>query len=268
MPSCMNDREDMDSKLGHRHPEVAPGVVRGFVTTQWSLVLAAGQAQAPMHQEALDTLCRTYWYPVYAFIRRRGHGPTDAEDLAQEFFARLLVKEWLAGIEPNGSRFRAFLVTAVARFLANEHDRQVAQKRGGGRQLLPLEDAEERFLSRDDAGLGSERAFDRHWALTVMDTGLKRLRDEAYKSGRETAYGHLAPLLSREPAAGEYDAIGRELAMEPGAISVAVFRLRRRYREVVREIVTETVADAGDVDAEVQYLIEVLSRTEPSDRRP
>ena len=134
-----------------------------------------------------------------------------------------------------------------------------------GRQVLQLEDAEDRFLSRDDAGLGCERAFDRHWALTVMGTGLKRLQAEAQQAGRGTAFGRLEPLLSREPSNGEYDSIGRELAMEPGAVAVAVFRLRRRYREVVRELVTETVSDAAEVDAEIQYLIEVLSRPEPAE---
>jgi DNA-directed RNA polymerase specialized sigma24 family protein len=232
-----------------------PGV---FATTQWSVVLAASRPDAPGHDAALERLCRTYWYPVYAFVRRRGAAPADAEDLTQEFFARLLAKEWLAGVVENGSRFRSFLLTAVACFLANEHDRRTAAKRGGGVKPLDLDEAEGRYLADVPGGESAERSYDRHWALTVMDTAMRQLREEARAGGRDVIFERLSPYLSREPAPGEYEALAPELRTNPGAVAVAVFRLRRRYRELVRSLVAETVAHPSDVDAEFRHLIDVL----------
>ena len=229
-----------------------------FATTHWSVVLAAGQPDAPGHRAALEELCRTYWYPIYAFIRRRGVAPVDAEDFTQEFFARLLAREWLAGVEKNDSRFRAFLLTAVSRFLANEHDRATAAKRGGGATLLELDDAEHRFQAEAAGPDSLERAYDRHWAMTVMDAALRRLGEEARDNQRGATFEPLSAFLSREPAPGEYDALAPKLRMNAGAIGVAVFRLRRRYREIVRSLIAETVANPDEVEAELRHLIAVL----------
>lgn len=235
-----------------------PGHPALFATTHWSVILAASQPDAPGHRAALEHLCRAYWFPIYAFIRRRGVAPADAEDCTQEFFTRLLAKEWLAGIEENGVRFRAFLLTAVLRFLANEHDRKTAAKRGGGTVMLDLDDAEARFQSESANGESAETAYDRHWALAVMDTALRQLREEATTSRRAENFELLSPFLSREAEPGEYEAIAPKLGMNAGALGVAVYRLRRRYREIVRSLISETVARPDEVDAELRYLVEVL----------
>jgi len=228
------------------------------MTTHWSVVLAASRPLAAGHGDALESLCRTYWYPVYAFIRRKGHSAADAEDLTQEFFARLLAKEWLVGIEENGSRFRSFLLTAVYRFLANEYDRITAAKRGGGMIPLNFDEAEERYVG-DSLGLESaERAYDRNWAVLVMDTALTRLAREASEERREKVFAELSPFLSREPQPGEYESLAGRLNMSVNSLGVAVYRLRRRYREEVRATIGGTVAASGDVDEELRHLIAVL----------
>lgn len=237
---------------------LSPGEPRVFATTHWSVVLAASQPGTPGHQAALEQLCCTYWYPIYGFSRRRGLAPSDAEDCTQEFFARLLAKEWLAGVEKNGSRFRAFLLTAVSRFLANEWDRRTAAKRGGGLAQLSLQDAETRFQAEEVGNETAERAYDRNWALTVMDAALDRLRGEAHANGNPHLFEHLGPLLSREPVPGEYEALASRLGMSPGAIGVAVHRMRRRYRELVRSVIEQTVSDPDETEAELRYLVELL----------
>lgn len=228
------------------------------MTTHWSVVLAASHPGALGHGEALESLCRSYWFPVYAFIRRRGRSPSDAEDLTQEFFARLLAKEWLAGIEADGSRFRSFLLTAVCRFLANEHDRATAAKRGGGVAPLDLDQAEEQFLADTPGTDSAERHYDRNWAVLVMDEALRRLGDESRANGHPELFEALSPFLSREPLPGEYESLSPSLRLTANALGVAVHRLRRRYRETVRSLIAETVADPGEVDAELRHLVEVL----------
>jgi RNA polymerase sigma-70 factor (ECF subfamily) len=230
-----------------------------FTTTHWSVIVAAGQPDSLAQEKALAILCRSYWLPVYAYVRRRGHKPEDAQDLTQEFFARLLAKEWLAGIEPRVSRFRSFLLTTVSRFLANEYDRTRAAKRGGGTQALSLDEAED--LCRDETGAESpEHSYDRRWALAVMEQALARLREEARTNDKLPHFERLSPFLSREPAAGEYDAAAAELNLASGAVGVAVLRLRRRYRDAVREVIADTVSRHEDVEDELRYLLEVLRR--------
>lgn len=237
---------------------LSPGEPRVFATTHWSVVLAASRPGTPGHQAALEKLCCTYWYPIYGFTRRRGMAPSDAEDCTQEFFARLLAKEWLAGVEQNGSRFRAFLLTAVSRFLSNEWDRRTAAKRGGGAGLLSLQDAEARFQAEEVGNEPAERAYDRNWALTVMDAAFQRLREEAEANDNARTFEQLSPLLSREPAPGEYDLLASRSGMSPGAIGVAVHRMRRRYREIVRSVIEHTVVHPGEAESELRYLVEVL----------
>jgi RNA polymerase sigma factor (sigma-70 family) len=231
-----------------------------FATTHWSVVMAACSTESPQAAQALEALCRTYWFPLYVYIRRRGHGPEDAQDLTQEFFTRLLEKNWLAGVEPRIARFRSFLVTALDRFLINEYDRSHAAKRGGGKPLLSLdqERAEGRYASEPSTDETPERVFDLRWALTLLDAALTRLRGELSAAGKARQFELLSPFLSREGEAGKYSQIAQGLGLSVGAVRVTVHRLRQRYRELVREEVANTVVDTADVDDELRYLFALL----------
>ncbi|HKI72946.1 MAG TPA: sigma-70 family RNA polymerase sigma factor [Verrucomicrobiae bacterium] len=233
-----------------------------FQTTHWSVVLAAGQGDSPRRAEALEKLCRAYWYPLYAYVRQRGHGPEDAQDLTQEFLARLLEKNWLADLDPHTGRFRSFLLTALNRFLINEYDRGQAAKRGGGRKVLSLDQAqaEGRYLHEPATDETPEKIFDRRWALAVLDQALAHLRAETSAVGKSQPFELLNPFLSREAEAGEYAAIAQQLGLSVGAVGVAVHRLRQRYREVARQEVAQTLADAAQVDEEMRHLFAALRR--------
>jgi RNA polymerase sigma-70 factor (ECF subfamily) len=233
---------------------------RWFTTTHWSVVLAAGRAEEPGADEALERFCRTYWYPVYTYVRRRGHGPEDAQDLTQDFFAKLLQKSWLRGLGPRAERFRSFLLTALNRFLCNEHDRGTALKRGRGQKVFSLdeEQAEGRYSHEPVIGDTPESAFDRGWALAVMDRALSALREEAEEDGKSRQFELLGPFLSREAEPGDYERISGQTGMSVGAVGVAVRRLRLRLRESVREEVASTMADGADAEEEMRYLIAVL----------
>lgn len=231
-----------------------------FTTTHWSVVLAAGGKDAAQSLEALESLCSAYWYPLYAYVRRRGHGPADAQDLTQEFFARLLEKNWLADLEPEGGRFRSFLLTAMNRFLANEYDRSRSLKRGGGRVPVSLDrdETEGRYACEPATDETPERIFEKGWALTVLDQALARLGQELEADGKGRYFERLSPFLSREADPGEYAKIGGQWGMSAGAVGVAVHRLRQRYRESVRQEIARTVADPAQVDAEMRHLLEAL----------
>jgi RNA polymerase sigma-70 factor (ECF subfamily) len=233
-----------------------------FQTTHWSVVLSAAGADSLKRAEALEKLCDAYWYPLYAYVRRRGHGPEDAKDLTQEFFARLLAKNWLADIEPAGGLFRSFLLTALNRFLANEYDRNQAVKRGGGKRFISLdqENAEARYLSEPTVDETPERIFERRWALAVLDQALTRLRSETRETDKSRQFELLNPFLSREPDDGEYAAAAGQLGISAGAVGVAVYRLRQRYRELVRAEISNTLADLSRVDEEMRHLFAALCR--------
>jgi RNA polymerase sigma factor (sigma-70 family) len=247
--------------MGFDSPSAGQAVVGGqFNTTHWTVVLAAGGSDPEKQFAALQQLCRTYWYPLYAYVRRRGHGAEDAQDLTQEFFARLLEKSWLEGIEKNGSRFRSFLLNALNGFLANQYDRATAVKRGGGQSLLSLDavQAEHLYALEPATNETPERIFDRRWALTVLDRAWAKLKAETSESGKGRQFEILNPFLSREPEAGEYAAVATELGVSPGAIGVSVHRLRQRYRECVRAEIADTVVEAAMVDAEMEDLFAAL----------
>ncbi len=222
------------------------------------MIVAASQPGSATQDEALSVLCRSYWLPVYAYIRRRGHKPEDAQDLTQEFFARLDAKEWPARVDPRSSRFRSFLLTAVSRFLSNEYDTVTAAKRGGGTPPLNLERAEEQCAGEWSAPQTPEHAYDRRWALSVMDQVLHRLREEAIHNENLAHSDAFSPFRSRESTTGENCSVAAKLYLPVGAVGVAVLRLRRRYREVVRAVIIDTVSQHEDTDDDFRYLINVL----------
>lgn len=230
-----------------------------FVTTRWSIVLAAGQP-GEARDAALARLCEAYWQPLYLFVRRRGHSPEAAQDLTQEFFARLLEKQWLDGVVPDGGKFRSFLLCAMQRLLIDQHKHTTAEKRGGGVRPLSLDwaAAEGRFRDEPVTDDSPERAYDRRWALEVLHRALERLRADAEASGKAALFEALRPFLSAEPEDGAYDAIGRKLGLSRNGVAAAVKRLRARYREMFRAEVAETLADSSRVDAEIAELLAAL----------
>jgi RNA polymerase sigma-70 factor (ECF subfamily) len=244
-----------DQKDGVEHASAAV-----FATTHWSVVLAAGQSGSEAQAAALEQLCRAYWYPLYAYIRRRGHGPDDAQDLTQEFFLRLIEKNWLSRVTPEGARFRSYMLTMVKGFLANAHDRAQAAKRGGGQIIVPLdpEQAEARFTSEPATTETPETVFERRWALAVLDEALARLRAETKAADKARQFEQLQPFLSREPDEGEYATLAGQLGLTTGAIGVAVHRLRQRYRETLRATVADTLSDPGQVDEELRHIFAAL----------
>ncbi len=227
-----------------------------FATTRWTLVLEAGGSDDTAKSRALAALCEAYWPPIFAYIRRRGHGEEAAKDLTQEFFARLLKNDWLSGLTKEGSRFRAFLLVAVKRFLAVERERQSAQKRGGGQVPFALDMAG--MVEPVSGEESPERAYDRRWALTVIDRAVARLQSEAKASGRETLFAEVSPFLSAEPEAGAYDRAAGRLGISRAAVAMTVHRLRLRLREHVRSEVTETVADPARLEDEIRELMAAL----------
>ncbi len=242
---------------------------RGFQTTRWSLVLAAGQPATAASREALATLCQVYWYPLYAYARRQGSRAEDAQDLTQEFFVRILEKDYLRVADPERGKFRSFLLTAFKHFLTKEHDRAQALKRGGGSQLLPLDfQAGEQRYSREPTHQATpERIFERRWALTLLDRVLGRLREEFKQAGKQKIFERLKTCLTGEKNPGNsYQQLAAELQMTEGAVKVAVYRLRRRYQELLREEIAQTVAAPEDIDDELRHLFEAVraSRAESS----
>jgi RNA polymerase sigma-70 factor (ECF subfamily) len=226
-----------------------------FVTTRWTAVLAAGQ-EGPERAAALERFCRMYWYPIYAFIRRRGNGAEDARDLTQEFFARLIEKDWLAGIERRTARFSTLLLKMIERFLCNEYDRARAAKRGGGLAPLSID------LALAESWFGAEpvtdetpsKGFERHWALAVLAAAHERLRVELTAAGKARHFEMLSPFLAREPEPGEYETAGAALDMAARTVAVAVHRLRLRYRGALRAELSSGSDDATQVEEEMRNL--------------
>lgn len=230
-----------------------------FATTRWSVVLQAGEREGAASEEALAALCEVYWYPLYSFVRRWGHSADDAQDLTQEFFARLLEKGALRAATPSRGRFRSFLLAALKHFLSNERERTNALKRGGGRPPLPLEfeTAEGRY-SLEPAGQGDpEQAFERQWALAVLAETLRRLEAEQANAGKLDVFARLKGELTGDRELSYAD-LGKQLGMSEGAVKVAVHRLRRRFGELLRKEIAGTVSDPQEVDDEIRYLFAAL----------
>lgn len=225
------------------------------------MVLSAqqGRSASPEALGSLEVLCRQYWPPLYAYVRRGGHTAHDAQDLTQEFFARLLQKDWLTAADRERGRFRSFLLMALKRFLANEWDRTQARKRGGGAGVICLDtELAESLYAVHAASLPAESLYDRRWALTLLETVMNRLQQEHEAAGRGEDYHLLKPSLTAERGGVDYEALGAALKMEPASARSAVHRLRKRFREVFREEVSATVADADDVEDEMRAVITAL----------
>jgi RNA polymerase sigma factor (sigma-70 family) len=233
----------------------------GFAATRWTLVLAAaGGEDEPRAAEAMAELCRIYWYPLYAYIRRRGHPSHEAEDLTQEFFLRLLAKDDLADVDRRKGKFRAFLLAALKHFLANQWDRSQAQKHGGGQRILSLDalGAESRYHLEPADNLTPERLFERQWALTVLERVLARLQAEFAADGKSALFEGLKSFLTDGRPAASYAEAAAALQMSEGAVKVAVHRVRRRYRQLLKEEIAHTVADPAEIDDEIRYLLSCL----------
>lgn len=235
-----------------------------FLTTHWSVVLAAGRSDNTRAREALERLCRTYWYPLYAYVRLRGRSPEDAKDLTQECFARLLAAHSLAHADPNRGKFRSFLLGAMNHCLADEAAKGRAQKRGGGLTPIPLDitDAEQRFEPGPTDAAAPDQAFDRHWATALLSEVLARLESEYRREGKAEFFDALKPTLVGARESHPYALLARQLGLNEGAVRTAVHRLRRRYRELIRGEVANTVSSPEDIDDEIRYLFMMSSASD------
>ena len=238
----------------------APSGQAWFATTHWSVVLAVGQSTEAQASAALEQLCRAYWYPLYAFVRQQGHGPDDAQDLTQGFFARLLEKDYLAGVGPAKGRFRSFLLTALKCYLADEHDKATAQKRGGGQSPISLDapTAEERYRMEPVRDWSPEKLFDRHWAMTVLAQARERLREEYLAAGKGGLFEKLKAFYDQDETTISYTEAAAQLALPENTVKSHVHRLRRRYRQLLREEIAQTLSRPEDVEGEIRYLLEVV----------
>jgi len=231
-------------------------LVGQFAATRWTVVLTAGQTASPQAGRALEELCRAYWYPLYAYVRRRGYDVHEAEDLTQEFFARLLAKNYLADVDRAKGKFRSFLLASLKHFLANEWDRAHAAKRGGGQLFLSLDTktAETRYLSEPADELTAEKLLERQWALALLDQVLDRLQAEFVADGKAAQFEQLKVFLTEGKGSTSYASVAAKLGTTEGAVKVAAHRLRRRYRELLREEISHTVATPAEVEEEIRHL--------------
>jgi RNA polymerase sigma-70 factor (ECF subfamily) len=249
------DDQASENRIG---PSTQNGAI-AFATTHWSVVLEA-QGPSPAAQAALEKLCRTYWRPLYGFVRRRGCGPEEAQDLTQGFFALLLERRDLDTVRKEKGRLRSYLLTSLKHFLTNEHQRAMAIKRGEGERLIPLEECRE----RDRAGfepadtLTADQIYERRWALTVLEQVLARLETEYRAAGNAPLFDRLKELLTEEPNRPSQADIATELGMTENAVKQAFHRLRQRYRQLLTEEIAQTVMAPGDIEDELRHLIAVL----------
>jgi RNA polymerase sigma-70 factor (ECF subfamily) len=231
-----------------------------FATTNWSQVLAARDGTDTQARDALERLCSTYWYPLYAYVRRQGQDPEAARDLTQGFFAELFEHQKLSRVEPSAGRFRSFLLACLKHFLSHERDKAQALKRGEGRSPISLDAAaaERRYDREPTVDLTPEEIFERRWALTVVERALGRLRQEAEENDQPRRVARLATYLTGEKPRTPYAEVASELGMSEGAVKVAVHRLRGRFGELLRAEVAETLADPEETDEEVRHLLLVI----------
>jgi RNA polymerase sigma factor (sigma-70 family) len=232
-----------------------------FKTTHWTVVLEARDADSTVANAALARLCQVYWQPVYAYTLRLGRSPEDCKDLTQEFFARLLEKDFLKAVRQEKGKFRSFLLMAYKRFLANEWDRANRLKRGGGQQFISLDDvdSENAFLAAPGNELSPDKAFERRWAATLLQQVQARLADEFKSPDQAELFGRLKVFLGGDDVPSSYAEVGRKVGMSEGRLRVMVHRLRQRYRELLRLEIANTVATPEEVDDEIRYLFASLT---------
>lgn len=228
-----------------------------FATTHWSAVITAGRRSTPQSERALGELSSIYWYPLYAYVRRRGYSREDAEDLTQSFFARFLERNYLDGLSSEKGRFRAFLLASLKNFLANEWNKARRQKRGGQLSALSLDwrSADSRYQIDPADNLSPDRIYDREWALALLERVITRLRDECVADGKAQLFDELKPFLSVDKSEVPYPRAAANLGMAEGAVRVSVHRLRRRYRELLRGEVRQTLSDPAQLADEMQALL-------------
>ncbi len=241
--------------------DIPSGLGGGFPTTHWSVVLSAGDGSLPNAKAALERLCRAYWYPLYVYVRWQGRSVEDAQDLTQEFFARLLQRDYLRLSDPARGRFRTFLLTALKRFLVNDWKKGRAVKRGGGQTVISWnqQETESRFLVEPADQTTPEKAFEKRWALIVLEQVLERLREEFTAGGQTERFERLKVLLWGEKDSPSYAEVAAELGLTEGALKVTVHRLRQRYRELLRAEIANTVERPEEVDDELRHLIAAIS---------
>jgi RNA polymerase sigma factor (sigma-70 family) len=245
-----------------QEPGVDQGRVAQFNTTHWSVVLAAGQSSSPAAQAALEQLCRAYWFPLYCYVRRAGHTPEDAQDLTQEFFARLLEKNYFALASRERGRFRSFLLTSLKSFLTNEYHRSTRLKRGGTQAMISFDsaDAENRYVVEPIDTATPETLYEQRWALTLLENTMARLRDEYAAHGRGPMFDLLKAYVWGERNASSYKEIAAQLDLTEEAVKKAVQRLRHLYRDMLRTEIAHTVTTAAEVEEELQHLVRLLRR--------
>ncbi len=231
-----------------------------FHTTQWELVRQAGESEGEAGREPLEAFCRSYWYPLYAFLRRRGESAADSADLVQGFFADFLGREDLKKVSREGGRLRSYLLVSLRNYASNERARQGAQRRGGGLKILSVdgEEAEERYRIEPVDARDAESAYERSWAVTILERALERLESEHGEGARRESFERLSPFLGGNPPEGGLAEVAESCASSTGALKVALHRLRKRYRELLRLEVRETLGPGEDVDRELEVLLAAL----------
>jgi RNA polymerase sigma factor (sigma-70 family) len=232
-----------------------------FTTTHWSVVLAAGQTVSPKGEAAMEQLCRTYWYPLYAYVRRQGNPPEDAQDLTQGFFERVMERNCFGQVDRAKGRFRAFLLATLKHFLSDQRDHERAAKRGGGNLPLSLdaEKGEERYQLEPLDPMSPDKLYERRWAYAVLEQARARLRDEFAAAGKSDLYEQLKGFETGENKGLTYAEVGNRLDLSESAIKSAVLRLRQRYGELVRKEIAQTVATVSEIDEEIRYLLAVIA---------
>ncbi len=232
-----------------------------FPATHWSVVLSAGHPSSPDAQAALERLCRAYWYPLYAYLRRCGHNEAAAQDLIQSFFVSLIERDWVAAADPSKGRFRSFLLVCLKRFVSVQAQKANALKRGGRNVFISLDDhdAAERYAVENVEDLTPEVVFDRRWALTLLEQAWDRLRAECESTGKLPLFEHLKQAQAEDTQPQSHEHLMASLKLTESALKSALFRLRGRYREMLREEVAQTVSDPREVDDEIRYLLKVIS---------
>lgn len=252
----------LKGEMSNNKPENLNSADKGrFATTHWSVVLAAGSPESSQYRDALEALCRTYWYPIYVYIRRLGYDTQQAEDCTQAFFTQMLEKQYLGKIEQKPGRFRTFLLVVLKHFLADQRDKDEAIKRGAGKKFMPLEvgTAETRYSMEPQDYLTPERLFERSWALTVLEKTMDRLEAELAGANKQSLFDSLKAYLCGETTSIPYREVAAQFGMTEGAVKVSVHRLRRRYREILRDEIAQTVNTSEQIDEEIKELFESLS---------